>query len=90
MPGGQTWASWLYHQVLCGLSHCFTIETGGIEVGLKPNVAITVNGPEIEPAWFIDDFGRAWLKYLQDVKASGLGQALGRNFDTRFQQVFYD
>jgi hypothetical protein len=90
LPGGHTWASWLYHDVRCGLAHNFTIETGGIEVGLTRYVQITGSGPQIEPQKFLDDFEMGWSKYLQDVRKGGIHSSLGAKFNTRFLEVFHD
>jgi hypothetical protein len=90
ISSGPTWASWLYHQVRCGLAHGFTIESGGIELGIKGYVAMTQSGPEIDPQGLLDDFAAGWSKYLDDVRIAGEHSGLGTKFSARFRDVFHD
>jgi len=87
---GKTWAEWLYHDVRCGLAHNFTIMKGGIEVQVTQYVELTPNGPEMNPAHFLEDFAKGWTRYLSDVAAAGSGNGLGLLFEQRFNEVFND
>lgn len=87
---GMTWAEWLYSDMRCGLAHCFTIDSGGIEVQVNKYLKIKSSGPEINPHDFLKDFSQGWNKYLAVVRKDGQGNGLGVLFEKRFAEVFHD
>jgi hypothetical protein len=87
----QTWVKWLYRDLRCGLSHNFTVETGGIEYQVPKYIVVRRrHGPEINPRHLLRDFEQGFCKYLKDVASDGPGKGLGRLFENRFDQIFHD
>ena len=87
--GTVTWAKWLYTDLRCGLSHSFTIHTGGVEESAH-YLQVTKHGPEICPSLLLADFEAGWIQYLRDVEADGPTKPLGKSFQDCFDEVFHD
>ncbi len=84
------WADWLYRDLRCGLAHNFAVLSGGIEYEAKGYVETKPYGLELNPTEFLEDFARAWSKYLGDVRKFGKDKGLGQKFEHRFDQIFHD
>ncbi len=87
---GTTIAAWLYQKVRCGLAHAFTIENGGIEIGLTQYIEIKNGEPEIDPVRLAEDFARGWQAYLDQVRAGGQSSDIGQKFVRRLDEIFRD
>jgi hypothetical protein len=90
-PRVSDYADWLYRYVRCGLAHAFVLEWGHIEDSrLGAYVKLSASGqPQINQDELVQDFARAWGRYL-DLVAASPADPVARKFACRFDAVFHD
>jgi len=84
------WANWLYTDLRCGLAHSFTIASCGIEFEAAGYAERKAYGLELNPRELLEDFARAWSKYVDHIRRIGPRHGLGAKFENRFDEVFHD
>jgi hypothetical protein len=90
-PRVSDYADWLYLYVRCGLAHAFVLEWGHIDNSrLGAYLGLSAAGqPQINQDELVEDFARAWNRYLDEVVAAPT-DSLARKFASRFDAVFHD
>jgi hypothetical protein len=89
--GDESYASLLWRDFRCGLSHGFNIRGGGFDGGkadTDPYFVMDGDKLKVNPYQFYGDFRRGFERYLKDLRDPRSPDALRENFGKTFKRIF--